>query len=52
MKSYLVSSVVKEASGFQRSLNLGYLAITKKDRWDRNDNNNQCNSDLSFLLEG
>ena len=28
------------------------MAITKKDRWGRNDNNNQCNSDLSLLLQG
>ena len=27
MKSYLVSSVVKEASGFQRSLNLGFMPV-------------------------
>ena len=27
------------------------VTITKKDRWDKNDNNNQYNSDLSFLFE-
>ena len=27
------------------------VTIIKKDRWDKNDNNNQYNSDLSFLFE-